>query len=120
MKDNEQLEKVETGTKSEVAEAELAARGVDSAPAAEAGGGLTAERTEELKSRAAKADENWDRLLRVTADFDNFKKRAARERQESIKFANEGLLEKLVPVMDNFDMALAAATNPQTANIDSL
>ena len=41
--------------------------------------GLTPEQIEELKSRADRADENWDRLLRTTADFDNFKKRAARE-----------------------------------------
>ena len=41
---------------------------------------LTPEQFEELKERAAKADENWERLLRTTADFDNFKKRAAREK----------------------------------------
>lgn len=41
---------------------------------------LTPEQIEDLKNRAAKADENWDRLLRTTADFDNFKKRAAREK----------------------------------------
>ena len=40
---------------------------------------LSPEQLEELKCRAAKADENWERLLRTTADFDNFKKRAARE-----------------------------------------
>jgi molecular chaperone GrpE len=70
---------------------------------------ITPEQLEELKVRAAKADEHWDRLLRTTADFDNFKKRAAREKQEAIRFANESLLEKLVPVLDNFDMALAAS-----------
>jgi len=70
---------------------------------------VTPEQFEELKERAAKGDEHWERLLRVTADFDNFRKRAARERQESLRFANEALLEKLIPVMDNFDMALAAA-----------
>jgi molecular chaperone GrpE len=70
---------------------------------------VTPEQFEELKQRAAKADEHWERMLRATADFDNFRKRAARERQESIRFANEALLEKLIPVMDNFDMALAAA-----------
>ena len=43
------------------------------------------------------------------ADFDNFKKRAAREKQEAIKYANESLLQKLVPVLDSLDMALAAA-----------
>ncbi len=73
----------------------------------------TAEPIEELQARAAKADEHWDRLLRTTADFDNFRKRAAREKQEAIKYATEALIEKLVPVLDHFDMALAAAqTNP--------
>ena len=69
---------------------------------------VTPEQLKELKERAAKADENWDRLLRTTADFENFKKRAAREKQEAIKFANEGLVQKLLPVLENLDMALAA------------
>ncbi len=81
---------------------------------------LTQEQVEELKQRAAKADENWDRLLRTTADFDNYRKRAAREKQDAIKFANEGLLEKLVPVLDSFDMALAAADNAQGDSAQSL
>ena len=72
---------------------------------------VSAEQLEELKQRAARADENWERLLRTTADFDNYKKRAAREKQDAIKFANESLLQKLIPVLDNFDMALAAAQN---------
>src|ERR1035438_7414987 len=72
---------------------------------------VSPEQLAELKVRAGKADENWERLLRTTADFDNFKKRAAREKQEAIKYANEGLLQKLVPVLEHLDMALAA---PQT------
>ena len=70
---------------------------------------VTAEQLKELKERAAKADENWERLVRTTADFDNFRKRAAREKQEAIKYANESLLQKLVPVLEHLDMALAAA-----------
>jgi molecular chaperone GrpE len=81
---------------------------------------LSAEQLEELKQRAAKADENWERLLRTTADFDNYKKRAAREKQDAIRFANVGLLEKLIPVLDSFDMALAAAQNNQTEVAQSL
>jgi molecular chaperone GrpE len=81
---------------------------------------LTAEQLEELKQRAAKADENWERLLRTTADFDNYKKRSAREKQDAIRFANESLLEKLVPVLDSFDMALAAAQNNQPDSAQSL
>ena len=52
---------------------------------------MTPELLEELQTRAAKADEHWERLLRTAADLENFKKRAARERQDAIKFANENL-----------------------------
>ena len=76
----------------------------------------TPEEVAELKNRAARADENWERLLRVTADLENFKKRAAREKVEAIKFANESLIQKLIPVLDNFDMALLAV---QSATADS-
>jgi molecular chaperone GrpE len=74
---------------------------------------LSPAQIEDLKTRAARADENWDRLLRTTADFENFKKRAAREKSESAQAASLSLLQKLLPVLDNFEMALAAA---QTAN----
>ena len=72
---------------------------------------MTPEQLEDLKTRAAKTDEYWDRLLRTTADFENFRKRATREKQEAVKYANEALIEKLVPVLDHFDMALAAASS---------
>lgn len=75
---------------------------------------MTPELLEELQTRAAKADEHWERLLRTAADLENFKKRAARERQDAIKFANENLLGKLIPLLDNFEMALAA-TQASTA-----
>ena len=77
---------------------------------------ITAGQLDELKTRASKADEHWDRLLRTLADFDNFKKRAAREKQDAIKYANEALIGKLVPILDNFDMALAAT---QTSSADA-
>ncbi len=72
---------------------------------------LTPELIEQLKDRAAKADEFWDRLLRQTADLDNYKKRAARERQDAVAYANESLLTKLLPVLDAFEMALAATAS---------
>src|SRR5947207_1702180 len=83
-------------------------------------GSIAPEQLAELKERAGKADEHWDRLLRITADFENFKKRAAREKQDAIKFANESLLQKLIPVIDNFDMALAASGNATDASAQSL
>ncbi len=81
---------------------------------------LSPEQIEDLKSRAAKADDNWDRLLRTTADFDNFKKRAAREKSEAIQYASFSLLQKLLPVLDNFEMALAAAQTAQGDKLASL
>src|ERR1022692_3437305 len=76
---------------------------------------------EDLKTRAAKADEHWDRLLRTTADFDNFKKRAAREKQDAVRYGNEALIQKLLPILDNFDMALAAAqTSPADPSSQSV
>jgi molecular chaperone GrpE len=80
---------------------------------------LTAEEIEELKEGAAKAKEHWDQLLRTAADFENFKKRAARERQELSKYANESLLQKLIPILDNLEMALTAA-HTQPATLESL
>ena len=73
---------------------------------------LTPEQIEELKTRAAKADEYWDRLLRTAADLENFKKRAARERTEAAQYANVALLLKLLPVLDHFEMARANTQSP--------
>ena len=80
----------------------------------------TPEQLEDLKERASKAEEYWDRLLRQTADFDNFKKRAAREKTETAQYASYSLLQKLLPVLDNFEMALAAAQVAKEAKNDSL
>ncbi len=81
---------------------------------------LTPDQLRELRERAAKADEHWDRLLRTTADFDNFKKRAAREKQDAVKYANQDLLQKLIPVLDNFDMAQAATQTKEAGAPQSL
>jgi molecular chaperone GrpE len=50
-----------------------------------------------------------DLALRTQADFENYKKRAARERDEGVKYANRTLLERLVPIVDNFELGLSAA-----------
>ena len=81
---------------------------------------LSPEQIAELQNRAAKADENWERLLRTTADFDNFKKRAAREKIESAQYATFSLLQKVLPVLDNFEMALAAAQSAKDDKLTSL
>ena len=81
---------------------------------------ISLEQLADLQAKAAKADENWEKYVRVVADLDNYKKRAARERSEAVKYANEALIEKLLPIVDNFEAALAATNSPQGANLDSL
>jgi molecular chaperone GrpE len=81
---------------------------------------LTPEPTEALQQQAAKALEHWNNYVRATADLDNYKKRAARERSDAIAYANQSLLQKLLPVLDNFEMAQAAATTAADASAQSL
>lgn len=50
-----------------------------------------------------------DLAMRSQADFDNFRKRAAREKEDAVKYANAGLLERLITIIDNFELGLAAA-----------
>ena len=50
-----------------------------------------------------------DLALRSQADFDNYKKRAAREKEDAIKYANSSLLERLIAIVDNFELGLSAA-----------
>ncbi len=83
-------------------------------------GTLAPEQIQELRQQAAKADDYWQRLLRTTADFDNYKKRMVREKQESVKYANEALLTKLIPLLDNFEMAIAAAQGNSHEALQSL
>jgi len=57
----------------------------------------------------ADLDRFRDLALRSQADFENYKKRSAREKEEAIKYANSALLERLVGIIDNFELGLAAA-----------
>ena len=61
---------------------------------------------------------NDDRLLRLAADFDNYKKRAAREREEYVALANERLLKELLPVLDDLERALNAAEDHEEAQLE--
>jgi len=57
----------------------------------------------------ADLDRFRDLALRSQADFDNYKKRAAREKEEAIRYANSSLLERLIAIVDNFELGLSAA-----------
>ncbi len=62
-----------------------------------------------LKEEADKAKDYWDRLLRLQADFDNNRKRAERERQDFIKFANEGMVMELLNILDDLERTVTLA-----------
>jgi molecular chaperone GrpE len=64
---------------------------------------------EALEAKTREAEEHRERYLRAAAEFDNARKRTAREREEYTRYANESLLRELLPVLDNFDRALQAA-----------
>ena len=57
----------------------------------------------------ADLDRFRDLALRSQADFENYKKRCAREKEDATKYANTSLLERLLPVVDNFELGLSAA-----------
>jgi len=82
--------------------------------------GFAPEQLAELQTQAAKADEYKDNWIRTAADLENFKKRAARERTEAAQFANVALLQKLLPILDNFEMAQTAAQNAGDEKLASL
>ncbi len=64
---------------------------------------------ETAASVQADLDRFRDMALRTQADFDNFRKRAAREKDEAVRYANAALLERILPVIDNFELGLTAA-----------
>ncbi|MDR1099211.1 MAG: nucleotide exchange factor GrpE [Treponema sp.] len=66
---------------------------------------------EQIQTLEAKLQEANDQYLRKAADFENFRKRMVREKQEAIDFANQGLLLDLIPVIDDFERAIKSAGN---------
>jgi molecular chaperone GrpE len=62
--------------------------------------------TEQLKAKELEARENYDRLLRVSAEFENYKKRASRDMEEFRKYSNQSLIKEMLSVVDNLELAI--------------
>ena len=71
---------------------------------------LSEEEYRKLKEAERLGTEYLDQLLRTQAEFENFKKRMARDRMEFLKYANEGLISELLDIIDNFERAFDSAT----------
>jgi len=65
---------------------------------------------EQLKEKEKESQENLDRVLRVSAEFENYKKRMAREIDDMRKYANQSLLREMLSVVDHIELALQAAS----------
>jgi molecular chaperone GrpE len=66
-----------------------------------------------LEDARAKADEHWDQLMRVTAEFENTRRRYERELEGARKFALERFVNELLPVRDSLELGVNAATESQ-------
>ncbi|MGN7414185.1 nucleotide exchange factor GrpE [Paenibacillus sp. SAF-068] len=72
---------------------------------------------DELARLKAEAEEQQQRYVRAQADFDNFRRRTQKEKEELAKYASMKLVTELVPVIDNFERAMA--TVPEGAEVES-
>ena len=103
-KKTEPSEEVETQASAEAA--------VEATPEAEAAAAASPEpKLSELEQAQAEASEMKARYLRSVADMENFRKRIAREKQDIIRSAAAGVIESLLPVLDNMKLGLQAADN---------
>lgn len=62
-----------------------------------------------LKDEADQAKENWDKFIRLQADFDNIRKRMEKEKQDFVKFANEGIILELLNILDDLERTVELA-----------
>ncbi|TLZ51685.1 MAG: nucleotide exchange factor GrpE [Methanobacteriota archaeon] len=74
----------------------------------------------ELEAATRRADDLLDRLRRAQADYENLQKRSAREVDEVRELANEALLASLLPILDDFDHAIAALPGDAGAGVRML
>lgn len=81
----------------------------DNAPEAEKAEEKSEEKTEE------KADDGNEKYVRLMAEFQNYKKRVAKEKNDIREYATEKLVMELLPVLDNFERALAASAEDDPA-----
>lgn len=63
---------------------------------------------ERVDAAEAQAREHHEQMLRTLAEFENFRKRTERDKADAIAFANNRLLEELMPILDHLEMALAS------------
>lgn len=111
-KDEQKLEEMQQEIDEAEAAQEDAAEGSEEEAASE--GAAMQEEIEALKGQVEKLtgdlQEKKDRLLRLQADFDNFRRRSAKEREEISAVVTQNFCKDMLPLLDNFERAMAAET----------
>jgi molecular chaperone GrpE len=103
--EQEQTEaQVETKDSDEIVEEELS---LNEPPSQET---LIEELKKELAEAEQKAQENWDKAIRVQAEMENLKKRTQKELEDAHKYALNSFARELLPVLDSLELGLQAAT----------
>ncbi len=67
---------------------------------------ISADELQQLKDDQAKSKEYFDQMLRIQAEFDNYRKRVTKEKADLQKFATEGIFSEILPILDNFERSL--------------
>ena len=75
---------------------------------------------EKFKKSEEEAKQSYDRYLRVSAEFENYKKRSAREMDDFRKFANQSLVKELLPIVDNLELAIKSTNESKNVDISLL
>ncbi|MDQ0254342.1 molecular chaperone GrpE [Evansella vedderi] len=100
----EVVEKMEQTVEPEASETEAADELVENGPVEEAH--ETKEESDPVNELEQKLEETTNRLLRVQADYDNFRRRTRLEKEADAKYRSQQLAEELLPALDNFERAL--------------
>ncbi len=116
MDEKEKMENPETESRAEAeAEAETSAEGYLQTSGEEAEEG-TDDLLVQLSEARSEAHDLEDRMLRLAAEFENYKRRAQRERETAAKYAEEDLLKELLPSLDNLERAIDQGRNTGDAS----
>lgn len=106
----------ETKNSTEEAVAEQSAEGAAPAESSSSATSEVEDLRQQLAAKELEAKTNYDRFMRQAAELDNFKKRASREREDAVRFANESLIKDLLPIVDNLERAVAHASEGGNGN----
>ncbi len=73
---------------------------------------------DEKEDLQEKLEESWNKYVRLSAEFDNYRKRTLKEKSELLKMAGEDIIKSILPVIDDFERAIETMDN--TGEVDAL